>query len=48
MFRGVPLIGFLRAKSLKDTLWGQKYLKLKMKVGGTLANDLDLKFENIL
>ena len=48
VFRDVPTIGFRRGKSLKDILVRAKYVKLKIKVGGVLVKDLDVKFVNIL
>ena len=43
VFRDVPIIGFRRAKSLKDILVRAKIPQIKKKL-----KDLDVKFANIL
>ena len=48
VFRDVPIIRFHSAKILRISLWVQKYLKLKTKVGAAPVKDLDVKFANIL
>ena len=48
VFRDIPIIGFCRAKSLKDILVRAKVPQIENKGWCGLCNDLDVKFANIL